>query len=100
MVTSGVVSTDLQPVEAAPLIHANPSTYLHTAPRVSPQTLASLGGYLTHGSHVFLERVETFIQRVGQYEDAIFQKRMKHLVRWGPGAGVCERAGVYALSCC
>ncbi|KAL8141418.1 hypothetical protein V2J09_007439 [Rumex salicifolius] len=37
----------------------------------------SLGGYLTDGSKINLERVESFIQAIGSYEDTIFQKRAR-----------------------
>lgn len=49
---------------------------------VYKQMLPSLGGYLTRGAQVDLAKVEQFIQRIGSYEDAIFQKRMRLLARW------------------
>jgi 5'-3' exoribonuclease 2 len=49
--------------------------------RVYKKELPSLGGYLCRGSQVHLGRVEAFIQRVGQFEDAIFAKRMRLLAR-------------------
>jgi 5'-3' exoribonuclease 2 len=49
--------------------------------RVYKRELPSLGGYLCRGSSVHLGRVEAFIQRVGQFEDAIFAKRMRLLTR-------------------
>lgn len=48
---------------------------------VYKQMLPELGGYLTRGAQVDLARVEQFIHRIGQYEDIIFQKRMRLLAR-------------------
>eukprot|EP00879_Flechtneria_rotunda_P006001 GHRR01006312.1.p1 GENE.GHRR01006312.1~~GHRR01006312.1.p1 ORF type:complete len:847 (+),score=333.75 GHRR01006312.1:449-2989(+) len=48
---------------------------------VYKQILPQLGGYLTKGAKVDLAKVEQFIQRVGSFEDAIFQKRMRLLSR-------------------
>lgn len=50
---------------------------------VYKQMLPSLGGYLTRGAQVDLAKVEVFIQRIGTFEDQIFQKRMRLLARWG-----------------
>jgi 5'-3' exoribonuclease 2 len=50
--------------------------------QVYKNVLPELGGYLCHGSNVNLARVEKFIQKIGQYEDAIFSKRMRMLARW------------------
>ncbi|RMZ55310.1 hypothetical protein APUTEX25_003448, partial [Auxenochlorella protothecoides] len=44
------------------------------------QTLAATG-HLVDGAHVFLDRVEAFIQEVGKAEDAIFQRRARMLNR-------------------
>lgn len=49
---------------------------------VYKQMLPSLGGYLTRGAQVDLAKVEVFIQRIGTFEDQIFQKRMRLLARW------------------
>lgn len=48
---------------------------------VYKQMLPSLGGYLTRGAQVDLAKVEKFIQRIGSFEDVIFQKRMRLLAR-------------------
>jgi 5'-3' exoribonuclease 2 len=54
---------------------------------VYKEMLPSLGGYLTRGAHVDLAKVEKFIQRIGSFEDAIFQKRMRLLARCEQVAG-------------
>lgn len=36
-------------------------------------------GHLTKGAHVYLDRVEHFIQIIGSFEDMIFSKRAKRL---------------------
>jgi 5'-3' exoribonuclease 2 len=43
--------------------------------------LPALGGYLCENGRPHLERVETFIQKVGGYEDAIFARRARMLAR-------------------
>jgi 5'-3' exoribonuclease 2 len=43
--------------------------------------LPTLGGYLCENGRPSLERVETFIQKVGTYEDAIFARRARMLAR-------------------
>ena len=48
---------------------------------VYKKVLPRLGGYLCRGSDIRLDRVEKFIQHVGQYEDAIFSKRHRMLQR-------------------
>lgn len=48
---------------------------------VYKQMLPELGGYLTRGAQVDLVKVEKFIQKIGSYEDVIFQKRMRLLAR-------------------
>ncbi len=49
--------------------------------KVYKELLPSLGGYLCDGADVDLGRVQTFIKKVGGYEDMIFAKRMKLLHR-------------------
>jgi 5'-3' exoribonuclease 2 len=63
---------------------------------VYKQMLPELGGYLTRGAQVDLPRVEAFIQRIGSYEDAIFQKRMRLLKRCAVRKG---RVCTVRLSC-
>jgi hypothetical protein len=53
---------------------------------VYKEMLPSLGGYLTRGAQVDLAKVEKFIQRIGSFEDVIFQKRMRLLSRCVAGA--------------
>jgi len=45
------------------------------------QLLPSLGGYLCENGRPHLGRVETFIQKVGTHEDAIFARRARMLAR-------------------
>ncbi len=45
------------------------------------QLLPELGGYLCENGRPHLARVETFIQKVGSHEDAIFARRARMLAR-------------------
>lgn len=49
-------------------------------PSVLPRELPRLG-HLVQGPHIYLDRVEQFIQIVGSFEDAIFAKRKQALER-------------------
>jgi len=98
------------PLQPLPLLHPHvmpPSTPLPFSLQgaidlmmtIYKQMLPQLGGYLTKGAQVDLGRVEKFIQRIGSFEDVIFQKRMRLLSRWGwvgggRGTGLCCVAAV------
>ncbi|KAJ9511743.1 hypothetical protein QJQ45_022604, partial [Haematococcus lacustris] len=49
--------------------------------RVYRGMLPQLGGYLCDGSTINMARCEQFISAIGQFEDTIFQKRMRELRR-------------------